>query len=321
MPRNVVQSFLQDSVHVDAGSAVHKKRLPLLLIGYGNSGLPFHSRDVPIECALEPRFVEHDRMQGLRQGPHFLETRLDNFAHFMEVGAQGGAFRSMRSSPAQHGPNCREDLAKFVVQLTRDVTEGGFLGGDQLLREFTAALGNFGETSEQAAVPADQRKTIQKNRQERCGEKEVDLPLYAIINLDDPLASLFFVLSILDKETGHGCTQRGLPFLQGELNLSAGFRFLTLLRESENAVDGVPKLGDRAGQESALLQCAAGSSKSSLQSHSIVEIGSNSLELGRPGCQRVRFVAADHVAHGNGEQIQIVLNTQELKRVFSVAIN
>ncbi len=46
--RDVVQRFLQNAVHMHASAAIDGERLPLLFIGYGNSRLPFHGRNVPV---------------------------------------------------------------------------------------------------------------------------------------------------------------------------------------------------------------------------------------------------------------------------------
>ena len=74
MPGNVIQRFLQHTVDVDASTSVYGERLALLLIGYGNSGLPFHGGDVPIESALETGLVEHDGMKRLRQSANFVQS-------------------------------------------------------------------------------------------------------------------------------------------------------------------------------------------------------------------------------------------------------
>src|SRR5207302_939986 len=81
MSRNIVQSFLQDAVDVYAGAAIYRKRHALLIIRYGNPGLPFHGGNVPVEGALESSLVEHHGMQRLGQTSHALECRLGNLTN------------------------------------------------------------------------------------------------------------------------------------------------------------------------------------------------------------------------------------------------
>ena len=61
--------------------------------------------------------------------------------HFLEVLAERGAVGELLSGATEHGADGRQDLAKFIVQLTGDMAERGFLGGDELLREVAALLG------------------------------------------------------------------------------------------------------------------------------------------------------------------------------------
>src|SRR4051794_39642539 len=88
MPSDVVQGLLQNAIHVNTCCPVYRKGFPLLLIGYGNSGLSFHGGDVPIKRAFEASFVEHDRVQCLRQAADVFQRRLDNLQHFLQVGSQ-----------------------------------------------------------------------------------------------------------------------------------------------------------------------------------------------------------------------------------------
>ena len=53
----------------------------------------------------------------------------------------------------------------------------------------------------------------------------------------------------------------------------------------------------------------------------VVKIGANALKLRRPRRQRVRFVIVKHVAHRQRQQVQIVLNAEQLQRIFPVAID
>src|SRR5581483_10646377 len=167
-----------------SGTTVHGKRLTLLLIGYGNSVLSFHGGNVPIQRAFKTGFVEHDRMKRLREAADALKSGLDGLKNFLQIGAQCRALGGMRSGAAQHRSNRSKDLSELIVEFTRDVAKSRFLGGNQFLGEFAAALRNFGETREEAAVPANERKAIQQDGEQRCAEKEIYLSLDTIVNLD-----------------------------------------------------------------------------------------------------------------------------------------
>ena len=174
---------------------------------------------------------------------------------------------------------------------------------------------------EQPSVPANHRQSVEQNREQRGRQKNIDLALHAIVNLDDALAGLLFVLAVLHQQSRHGRAQRGLSFLQGKLDLLARFFFLAIVRESENAVDGIPELGEGSGEKRALLRSSAGRGESRFQTHRIVQISANPLELRRPRGQRIGLVTADHVAHGHGEQVEIVLDSQQLQRILAIAVH
>src|SRR5262249_17019248 len=142
--------------------------------------------------------------------------------------------------------------------------------------------GDFREACEQSPVPANQRQAIQQNRQKRRGQKKIDLPLDAVIDGNDLLPGLLLVFGVLDQESSDRCAQRGLSFLQREVDLSPGFLFLPLLRESENAVDSVPELVEGTRKKRRLIGSAAAGSESGFEAHGVIKIGANALELGRP---------------------------------------
>src|SRR5579871_1285378 len=185
----------------------------------------------------------------------------------------------MGSGAAEHGSDRGEDLAKLVVKFTGNVTQRGFLRGNELLGEFAAALGNFLETREEAAVPADQRQAGQYDGEKRRGEKEVDLAAHTIVDLYDTLSGLFFAFAVLHEEAGHGGAECGLALLQRKLDLTPRFLFPALAGKGEDAIDGVPELRERTGEKGALLGSAADGCVSGFKAHGIVEIGADALEL------------------------------------------
>ena len=110
------------------GVAVHCKRNSSFFIAYVNACLPFHQRQIPIECALETGFVEHHGMESLRQAAHFFKRALCDFADLAQLGSYFGAFRRLIAGPAQHSADCGQNLPKLIVQLAGDMAQCGFLG-------------------------------------------------------------------------------------------------------------------------------------------------------------------------------------------------
>ena len=53
----------------------------------------------------------------------------------------------------------------------------------------------------------------------------------------------------------------------------------------------------------------------------LVEIGAHALELRRPRDQRIGLVVVEHVPHGEGQRIQIILNPKKLERVAAISID
>ena len=54
------------------------------------------------------------------------------------------------------------------------------------------------------------------------------------------------------------------------------------------------------------------------QFEGIVQVCADALELRRPSGKRIGLIVVEHVAHSQRQGIQVVLNAQELKRVFAV---
>ena len=84
--------------------------------------------------------------------------------------------------------------------------------------------------------------------------------------------------------------------------------------------DGVPELVERGRQEFALLRRLAGERHLPLLLQGIVQIEPDAIELRGPGRQRIRLGRVEHVAHGERELIEIVLDAQQLQRVAAIAV-
>ena len=85
--RNIIQSFLQNAIDVDRSTSIDRKRRSRFLVGYANSRLPFHHRQIPFDRLLKSGFFQHHRMQRLRKTADFIQRTLSNLANLEEVGA------------------------------------------------------------------------------------------------------------------------------------------------------------------------------------------------------------------------------------------
>src|SRR6202158_201732 len=213
VPRHVVQRLLQDAIDMHSSTAIHRERLPLFLIGYGNSGLSFYVRDVPVERALQSRLIQHYWMQRLRETANTFQCSLHDLKNFLQIRPQRRTFRSMRSRATQHRPNRRENLAEFIVQFERNVAHRGFLSSNQFLRQFAAAFGDFSQAREQSPIPANHGKAVQQDREKSCGQKNINLALPPPIDLTDALPALLLILAFFPKHPSHSRAQCCLPFL------------------------------------------------------------------------------------------------------------
>src|SRR5580700_2242795 len=127
MAGEVVQSLLQDTVDMNAYAAVNRKGCSGFLVGYFNSSLSFHRRDVPINRTLKSCFIQHNGVKRLRKASDFVERGLRDLSDFPQLGAQRRIFWHVISGAAQHGSDRGQDLSELVVKLARNVQQCGFL--------------------------------------------------------------------------------------------------------------------------------------------------------------------------------------------------
>src|SRR6266496_4852162 len=123
MTRHVVQSFLQDAIDMDSRIAADWERSSTFLVGYANSRLPFHHRQIPLDGRLQAGFVEHDRMQRLRKTADFVQCTLRDLADLKQFRANWRVLRRHPSRSTEHRANRSQNRDEFIVQFTRDVTE------------------------------------------------------------------------------------------------------------------------------------------------------------------------------------------------------
>src|SRR5258708_28337494 len=164
MARDVVQGLLHNTINMDRGRTRKWESFPRLFIGYGNSRLPLHGREIPGQSRLQTSFVEHDWMQRLREATHRLQRVLRNLANFVELRPQRRTFRRVFFRPPEHGADGSENLSELVMQFARHVTQRGLLRGNQFLSQVTALRRKRGELREQAAGGAHQGEAWLRDR-------------------------------------------------------------------------------------------------------------------------------------------------------------
>ena len=156
MPNDVVQRLLQNSIDVNSRAAIDREGSARFFVVDCDTGLPLHHREIPINCALEIRLVEHDGMERLRKTAHIFEGVLRDVTNFAQFFANHGALGHLLLGAAEQGADSRQGLAEFVMKLPGNMTQGGFLSGDQLPREFAALMGERCQPPEQSPIRANQ---------------------------------------------------------------------------------------------------------------------------------------------------------------------
>lgn len=319
MARDIVQRFLQDAVEMNR-AAVERKSFAGLCIVNGDTRLFLRGGKIPAYRALEPRFFEHHGMESLRERADFVQRGLRDFGNFAQFGAERRIRRRVLFCAAQHRANGCQNLAEFVVQLSRNVAQGRFLGRDEFLGQLAALLGKRGKLREEAPIRSDEIEAGEENRRERRCQKQVHLALDAIVDCPNLLRRLFFAFVVFDEQPGDGGRQRSLAGLKRQANLRASFGGLAVARECKGAVDGVPELLKRAAEIMPLVGGAGSNGDLLLDAKRIIEVGANALELRLPRRERVALIVVEHVAHAERERIKVILDSQELQRILAIAI-
>jgi hypothetical protein len=129
---------------------------------------------------------------------------------------------------------------------------------------------------------------------------------------------LFLIFVVLYQHARDGSAQSGLPGLKRNANLSPGFLFFSLPGQIEHAVHGIPELRERSAEKLLLLGRLLNHGEPLLQAQGIIEVGANPFKLRCPGGQGIRLVAVQHVAHGQRQRVQVVLDPQQLQRILAV---
>ena len=207
------------------------------------------------------------------------------------------------------------------MQFARNVPQGGLLRRNQFLGQLAALGGERRQLRKQLPVGTDRIQSGQQNGHQREREKQIDLALHPVVNLGDAQSCLLFAFVVLHQQARHRRAQRRLSRLQRKLDLGARLAGLAARRQREGAIDRVPELGHGVFQILTLFRSTVGNRNLLLFRQSVVQVSPHPLELRRPRGQRIRLVVIQHVAHGQRQGVEIVLNAQQLQGVFAVAVH
>src|SRR5260221_16085 len=123
-------------------------------------------------------------------------------------------------------------------------------------------------------------------------------------------------------------TRSSDPGLQRQAYLLARFFFLffAALRQREGAINRVPELRERAFEILLLVRRPALWRNLLLALEGVVQIAAHALKLRLPRGQRIGLLVihksgVEHVTHRDADGIQLILNAQQLQRVFPVSVN
>ena len=114
--------------------------------------LTLDGRNIPIKRAFKPSLFKQYRMQGLREATDVIQRGLRDFADFFQIVVKWRRFRNLLACAAKQNTDRREYLAKFIVELARNMAQRGFLSMDQFLRQFAALSGKKFQAREDFSV-------------------------------------------------------------------------------------------------------------------------------------------------------------------------
>ena len=146
------------------------------------------------------------------------------------------------------------------------------------------------------------------------------LALNAVVNAGHLLSRLLLGFVVFHEQTGDGRSERCLPCLKRHPNLIARLRVLALTCESQHLIGRRPELCKRVREVLLLIGRPGHRRDVLLAPQTIVQIGPQPLKLRSPGGQWIRLFTVQHVAHRQPQRVEIVLDSEKLKRVFPIPI-
>jgi len=207
------------------------------------------------------------------------------------------------------------------VQFAGNVPKSGFLRGDEFLSEVAALRRELGDLKEEAVIVANEIEAGDDDSDENGGEEGVKLALDTVVDGGDFGRRAFFGFVVLHEEAGDGGAERGLARLQRIANLLEGGGFESRLRQGEHAIHGIPELREGLIEKEELVAGGSGLRKSGFVFDGVFEVGADAFELRNPGEDGIRFGGILHVAHGETQGVEIVLDAQELQRIAAIAVD
>ena len=185
---------------MDRHTAVDLPAGPVLFILHRDAGLLLEGRQIDVDGALEAGIVQHHRVQGLRERSDLFERGLRHLLDLPQIGLIGARFgRSAALRASQHGSDGGENLAELIVQLAREGAEGILLGGDQLLRQLAAEMGEIFHPIEHAPIVVEQVDAVQHHHNQHRREEDVHVPLGAPVDRSGVFGGAFLALVVLHQ--------------------------------------------------------------------------------------------------------------------------
>ncbi len=185
-----------------------------------------------------------------------------------------------------------------------------------------AALGReFGDLREEAAIIANKVEAGEDDSDQDGGEENIELALDAVVDMRDAECGALFGFVVLHEQAGDGGAEGGLAGLQGVADLLGGGGIGAGFGEGEHAIDGVPELGEGLIEVEALVTRGRGFGDGGFVLQGVDEVGADAFELRDPGKDGIGFGGVLHVAHGQAEGVEIVLDAEKLEGVAAIAVD
>ena len=183
---------------------------------------------------LEARLIEDRRMQRLGQAAHVVERRLRQLADLPQLGPERRALGRLPAGAAEHGPIAVRIWPNSSCSSREMSLQRRFAGCNQLLRELAPLGRERRELREQPAIGPNQVQARERDRDQRRGQKPVDLALDLVVDVLDARRGLLLARVVFDQQPGHRRAQRRLACLQRQPDLRRAPRPPGRLRASAN---------------------------------------------------------------------------------------
>ena len=206
------------------------------------------------------------------------------------------------------------------MQVAGDGAEGVLLHGDQLLRQFAAPRRERRHFLEQAAIVLHQVQAGEQNQHQHGRHEQVDVALHPAYTprMRAPACCSVSLFCTSSRDTAV---------------LSASWRACSERRISVRASVSWPLCASAKMRSSAsqnwrseslrYLRCSASRSSGEdwLRARWRLPGPCASGGIALPRGERIRLAAVQHVAHGQAERIQVVLNAQQEQRIGAIAVD